>query len=397
MTWTCLIIDLSGQELAANWQEKVAGHDFAMNLAFAANKEQGLEQLNAGHVMGLVIMTKENSGDLQTLLRSFQANVGCLSDFQAIICDEPSPLLMAGVFEFGIEQFFAVESWVKDTAALTEQIVATLENKESPEAKAVALTKSIRSADQGAIKSAAGALGDLAQYDYRVAFAKGKAAEATGDYQSAVDAYQSARTMNKMFRPSATSLGESLLVTGKIDEALEVFKTMEKTNPYDVERKANIAVVYVEKGQYDEAEKYVAAAEKLAPTSSRVLEAKAQVLLCRGKFQEALSLMDSMSDVGPFFAAKMNELGIQLSQQGKGKTALLLYQKAHKIVRPELKYKISLNAALACRRLGAWDMALKFVARCQKEYGGPFSKLEKIKESINTLRAQQPPTENKAS
>jgi tetratricopeptide (TPR) repeat protein len=397
MTWTCLITDLTGQDLAKTWQDAVNGHDFAMNLAFASDATQALDLLNSGTVMALVVFSATNSGDLQAILRSYQSNIGCLCEFQAIVCDEPSPMLMAGVFEFGIEQFFASETWVQDACALTKQIMKTLEDPESAEAKTIALSRSIRSADQKAIKTAAGAIGDLAEYDFRLAFAKGKAAEATGDYQQAVDAYQSARSMNKMFRPSASSLGETLLVTGKVDEALEVFKTMEKTNPYDVTRKANIATAYVEKGQYEEADKYVTAAEKLAPTHTRVLEAKAQVLLCRGQFQDALKLMDNMSDVGPFFAAKMNELGIQLSQQGKGKTALLLYQKAHKIVRPELKYKISLNAALACRRLGAYDMALKFIARCQKEYGQSFPKLEKIRESVVSLKAQQPPTEEKAS
>jgi hypothetical protein len=120
-----------------------------------------------------------------------------------------------------------------------------------------------------------------------------------------------------------------------------------------------------------------------------VLEARAQVLLCTGKIGEAFKLMDDMSEVGPFFAAKMNELGIQLSQAGKGKSALALYQKAHKIVRPELRYKISLNAALACRRLKAWDLALKYLTRCQKEYGASFSKIDKIRESIEAARVEE--------
>jgi len=92
--------------------------------------------------------------------------------------------------------------------------------------------------------------------------------------------------------------------------------------------------------------------------------------------------MDQMSNVGPFFAAKLNDMGIKLSQAGKGKSALALYQKAHKVVRADLKYKISLNAALACRRLGEYDMGLKYVARCAKEYGSMYPKLAKIKETM---------------
>jgi tetratricopeptide (TPR) repeat protein len=100
-----------------------------------------------------------------------------------------------------------------------------------------------------------------------------------------------------------------------------------------------------------------------------LIETRAQICLGTGKIGEAFQLMDQMSEVGPFFAAKLNELGIRLSQAGKGKSALALYQKAHKIVRSELKYKISLNAALACRRLQEFDMALKYIIRCRKEYG----------------------------
>jgi nucleotidyltransferase/DNA polymerase involved in DNA repair len=92
--------------------------------------------------------------------------------------------------------------------------------------------------------------------------------------------------------------------------------------------------------------------------------------------------MDQMSGVGPFFAAKLNDLGIKLSQAGKGKSALALYQKAHRVVREDLRYKITLNAALACRRLQDFDMALKYVARCAKEYGSMFPKLVKIKETL---------------
>ncbi len=388
MEWTCLLVDLTGSDLAQTWQEKTAGQEFATSLSFVGSVEEAEIMLNGGSVLVQVLFAKQNSGELQTLLRSFQSNVGCIAEFQALVCDDPDPIFMAGVFEFGIEQFVANSSWVKEVAAITRNAAVLLADAQSAEAKTVTLSRSIRSADQAAIKKAASAIGDLAEYDYRLAYAKGKAAEATGDYNGAAIAFGSARGMNKMFRPSAASLGETLLVTGNVDEALEVFKTLEKTNPYDVERKANLAAVYIEKGDFVTAQRYVDAATKLAPNNSKVLEAKAQVLLCTGKVGDAFKLMDNMSEVGPFFAAKLNELGIQLSQAGKGKSALALYQKAHKIVRPELRYKISLNAALACRRLKAWDMALKYVTRCEKEFGSNFPKLQKIRESLALAKAE---------
>ena len=95
-----------------------------------------------------------------------------------------------------------------------------------------------------------------------------------------------------------------------------------------------------------------------------------------------------MENVGPFFASKLNEIGVKLSQAGKGPSALALYQKAHKVVKPELRYKISLNAALACRRSEDFDKALTFVKRCREEYGQNFEKLEKIEKNLHALIAQ---------
>jgi tetratricopeptide (TPR) repeat protein len=390
MEWTCLLVDLTGSDLALTWQDLTQGQDYGVTLSFVGSLEEAQSMLNGGGVLVQVLFANEHSNDVQKLLKAFQANVGCISEFQVIVCSEPSPAFMAGTFEFGIEQFVALSSWPAEVAAVTRNAVALVSDPTSAEARTVKLTQSIRSADQARIRDAAKELGELAEYDYRVAYAKGKACEATGDFGGAVDAFASSRGMNKMFRPSASGMGESLLVTGRVDEALAVFKQLEKTNPYDVERKANIAAAYVEKGDFESAQKYVDAAAKLSPEHSRVLEARAQVLLCTGKVNEAFKLMDNMSEVGPFFAAKLNELGIQLSQAGKGKSALALYQKAHRIVRPELRYKISLNAALACRRLAAWDMALKYLSRCQREYGASFAKLEKIRESIVAAKAQLP-------
>jgi tetratricopeptide (TPR) repeat protein len=382
MDYSCLLIDLTGAGAGDSWQELLAAQQPPLQASLATSIEEAQAVLNGGSVLLLAIFARENSGDLQTLFKSYQTNMGCISDFQAVICDDPDPVFMAGVFEFGIEQFFSQATWAGELAALARRAVALVEDPASAESRTIRLTRSIRSADQAAIQKAEKELGDLAEHDYRAAFAKGKACEATGDYNGAATAYSSASGMNKLFRPTASSLGETLLVTGRVDEALEVFKKLEKTNPYDVERKANLAAAFVEKGDFESANKYVAAAEKLAPTNSRVLEAKAQVFLCTGKVGDAFKLMDGMSEVGPFFAAKLNELGIKLSQTGKGKSALALYQKAHKIVRPDLRYKISLNAALACRRLGAWDMALKYLVRCEREYGGKYSKLDKIRAAI---------------
>lgn len=382
MNWNCLVVDLDEPNRKESWQQDVQGKDFGCELMYVTSIDEAQACFGSGSIVVMGVFAKAATGDVQTLLRLFQSNVGCLADFQVMICDEPDPKFMAGVFELGIEQFIGTNDWAGQLSSVTRRAIQLIEDTSTPESKTFSLMRAIRASDQKTIQSTAQELKEIAEFDFRAAFAQGKAAEASGDYNTAIDAYKNASSMNKLFRPSSSSLGESLLVSGRVDEALEVFKKMEKTNPYDVDRKANIAAAYIEKGDFETAQKYVDAAQNLAPNSSRVLEAKAQVLLCTGKLNDAFKLLDDMSEVGPFFAAKLNELGIQLSQAGKGKSALALYQKAHKIVRPELKYKISLNAALACRRLKSWDMALKYLARCQKEYGAPYPKLDKLREAI---------------
>ena len=389
MEVACLLVDLMDSDLANTWQEKVAPFDIPYKVLCVQGHEMAISIIQTMAVAPLVLFANEYSPQMHEVLRAYQAAFGPLSDFQVIVCGDPSPQYMASVFEFAIEQFSATESWPEEVAAICRTVSAKMQDEQSAEFKTLNLAMSVRSADTNRIAAAKAALGDLATYDYRAAYANGKAAEATGNYDEAMDSYRSANGMNKLFRPSSTSLGEACLITGKVDEAIAIFQKLDKSNPRDVERKANLASAFIEKGDFETAAKYTADAEALSPGSSRVVELKAQVLLSQGKIGDAFALMDQMSNVGPFFASKLNELGIKLSQAGKGKSALALYQKAHKIVRAELKYKITLNAALACRRLKDFDMALKYVARCAKEYGSMYPKLAKIRDTILKEKAAE--------
>jgi tetratricopeptide (TPR) repeat protein len=382
MEMVCLIVDLTGSDLATSGQEKLSAADIPFKTTFATTTEEAISIINSSMVAPLVIHSKDMTPELKNILQVYQTAFGPMSDFQMIVNNDPSPQFMAAVFEFAVEQFIAEESWVAELSAIARKVQEKLEDVDSAEYKTMKLVMSVRSADTEQIAEAKAALGDLASYDFRAAYANGKASEASGNYDEAIENYRTATGMNKMFRPVSTSLGEACLITGKIDEAIAIFQKLDRSNPQDIDRKSNLASAFIEKGDFETAAKYAAEAEKLAPGSSRVAEIKAQVMLCQGKIGDALTMLDQMSDVGPFFAAKLNDLGIKLSQAGKGKSALSLYQKAHKVVRPDIRYKISLNAALACRRLGDFDMALKYVARCAKEYGSMYPKLAKVKEQL---------------
>lgn len=382
MELTALLVDFTDSDLAETWQQKISTENLPYWMECVKGHEAALSVFARSMVSPLVLFANESSPALIETLRGFQTSYGPISEFQVIVCSDPSPQFMAAVFEFGVEQFFSLETWATDVAALCRSVQETLNDEASAEFKTMQLAAAVRSADAERINRAKSAMGDLASYDFRAAFATGKASEATGNYDDAINSYRNAGGMNKMFRPTNTSLGEACLITGKIDEAISIFQKLDRSNPRDLDRKSNLASAFIEKGDFEMAAKYAAEAEVLGPGSSRVVEVKAQVLLCQGKVGDAFALMDQMSNVGPFFAAKLNDLGIKLSQAGKGKSALALYQKAHKIVRQDIRYKISLNAALACRRMQDYDMALKYVARCAKEYGAMFPKLIKIKDTI---------------
>jgi len=382
MTWKCLIVDLSNPNRVDTWQNDVQGQDFGCEIVYVTTVAEAMAVFPSGTVAVLAVFTTQASEEIQSLLKGFRNHVGCVPEFQVVICDDPDPRFMAAVFENGIEQFVSTQDWAPQVAHVAKKAMELIADPATPESKTLALMNAIRLSDQKSIQVTADALREIADHDYRAAYAHGKAAEASGDYNSAIDSFKNASSMNKLFRPSSASLGESLLISGRLDEALEVFQNLERTNPFDVDRKAHLAATYIEKGDLESAQKYLDAAEALSAKNSSVLEVKAQVLLTSGQMDEAFKLLDELSEVGAFFASKLNEQGIRLSKAGKGKSALALYQKAHKIVRAELKYKISLNAALACRRAKAWDTALKYLARCQKEYGAPFPKLERLREAI---------------
>ena len=50
-------------------------------------------------------------------------------------------------------------------------------------------------------------------------------------------------------------------------------------------------------------------------------------------------------------------------------------------------YKIDMNAALACYKAGQFQAALEFLEKCEKDYGGSFDKLERVRK--NVLEAQK--------
>lgn len=381
MVHQCLIVDLKQQGLQQELHELKSEYADKLKISFASS-DDALAMLQTGTFVGLVLITEQADNNSISILENFKNNGGVIPHFQAIVCSEPSPIFMTQVFEYGLEYFISEKHFKTQAESFLSRIIELLDDPESTESKCIALARAVTDGDSALIKQRCEALGDLASYDFLAAHTSGVALQATGKYSEAITAFESAKKLNKMFRPAVSGVGENLLVLGKTDEALQIFESLEKLNKRSVDRKVNLAMVYIEKKDLTSAQRYLLEAEALEPGNDRIDELKTQLLLAQGKLKEAFGMMDKLHDVGPFFAAKLNEMGIKLSQAGKGKSALALYQKAHKIVKKELKYKISLNAALACYRMADYSRSLKYLQRSEQEHGETLEKAQKIKKAI---------------
>lgn len=398
MKHSILLIDLVNEGRCESVFSMLESSDLAANI-LRCESDQDIEAgIDSIDIAGLIISIDNYSDRLDRMLRDFQTRVGALPEFIMILCDEPSPRFLVSLFEFGIETIKSFQRASEEAIGWVKSISETLSNEESPEYNALKLSRGIKKKDSTMIMEAGKEVAAMVDYDYKAAYISGKAREMQGDFAGAEESYRAASDMNKMFRPSDSSLGEALLINGKTDEAIAVFEKLEKSNPRDMGRKMNLVTAYVESGDLEKANDIMVSAESLQADHPKLKEAKAHLLLFQGKIGEAFGLMDDLQDAGPMFASRLNDMGIKLSKAGQVKNALALYNKAHKIVREDIKYKISMNAGLACRRAGAYGKALQYLKRCGEEYGGMFPKLKKIMDATQlAYKRQKKLAESKAS
>jgi tetratricopeptide (TPR) repeat protein len=380
MERVCLLIDVEEDGLKDTWQQKVASLKFAIKPQYATINEADLI-METAPVVGIAIFVKDSAKVtvVRPLLEMFRKKVGPIDHFQAVICSDPDGIILADMFEFGVDCFISEQTWPADLCRFCDEISDAINDEQSMERKIINLYKALDVGVQAEIDRAKNEIDPYCHMDYLAAFAKAQALQTIGDFEAAIESYRMSRNLNKFFRPASAQLGENLLVLGKLDEAIGILEQLDKSNPRDIERKAMLAAAYSEKGEYAIAQSYLDQASEVEPTHPKVLEAQAHILIAQGKAQDAFKLLDQLSEVGPFFAAKLNEMGIKLSQANKGKSALALYQKAHAIVKKELRYKVSFNAALACYRLEDFAGTLKYLDRCEREYGGSLEKVAKIR------------------
>lgn len=324
------------------------------------------------------VACQEHRSDLHRTLELCFLSFGP-SGLVQMINPEPNAYLQSIAYEYGFDHFLPYEDLGQNLDRACLWAASRFGDDANSAAFIASGFKSIRSLGQKDILASAERLRPFASYDFAAAYAFGKHQEALGAFAEAELAYRRSLELNHTFRPASMALAECLLVLSKSDESLKILSELEQADDTCLVRKALLAATYAERKNLDEANRYADESAKLSALDPRSLEAKAHVFFASGSVEEALGVMTSLKNVGPFFTAKLNELGISLSQGGKGAVALTLYEKAHGIVRPELKFKISLNAALAAHRAGDGAKAMELLSRCEKEYGGTFAKLEKIR------------------
>ncbi len=330
-----------------------------------------------------VVFPGRKSGEVGPWLTSMQSATLALPFQLAVFAPNPSIRLMTDAFDAGCDRFLGSSAqMVREVSAFFRSVVDVFVDRNSVETRIMQLGGGISRGKQDAIVELSNGLREFVADDWRAAWAMAKGAEARGEFDEALELYTSAFQMNRLYTPAAAGAAEIFLLMGEFQRAQNLLNHLERCSPGNFGCRAALSCLFSEQKDFVKAQIWHDAAAALAPGHSRVLEAEALILLGTGRVQEAIKLVDRLQGVGSYFAAKLNDVGIELSKAGDSKTAVLLYEKAHRVVRPEIRYKISMNAALACRKMQDWSAASQLVARCEAEYGSVFPKLEKLKAAI---------------
>ena len=384
--WVCLFVDLSGSFVAGQWRQSTDRIRLGMDLKFAYNAEEAMDYIYKLPVAVLVIATSSNGKDLGVVLRGFQHMVGCFTDFQAIVTDDPTPQDLSNYYEYGIDKVFNKQDWQEDVKRLILDTVVALNDPECLEAKALIITSQIKNSRNIDVAAAEAHLGQE-DVDHRSAFTRGSLRERAGDYDGATVAFSKSRQLNRRFLPASSKLAETFLILGRVDEAIEIFEELESVNPNHAERKATLATAHMAKGNTAKAQQLMNEAAALNPDNAQLIVAQGIAALDKKEYKLAMRLLSGQRNLGTYIVQKLNNVGIELARGNRIEDALQLYEMTIQIVEPNLRYKIDMNAALACYKAGQFQAALEFLEKCEKDYGGSFDKLERVRK--NVLEAQK--------
>ena len=375
------VINLNLYPLSSNIQSIINKHTVEVPITFL-NMNNIKEEIKNFNISGLVIFADQYTDNLDIILSLFISYVGPLSDLVLIISDNPSINFITNVFEFGINNIQSSSFFHIAFKNLKETWQYISQDLDSLEHLILSSIPSIKSGKPALIKRVLEALEMYSDYDYIGVYCKALCLEALGEFKKAIQTYELSMSLNPFFMPNANALSECLLNCGQTTKAIKILQNLDVKNPYFVTRKANLAIAAIAINDLKSAREYFQQSLDLSNEHPKMIEAKIQFLLKNGKNTEAFKLLDNITEAGVLFCSLINNLSIQLSLKGKIRESLALYQKIYNIVRSELKYKISINAALACYRANIYDQALYFLDQAQRDYGSKLDKITKIKEEI---------------
>lgn len=334
-----------------------------------------------------VLVTASYSNEAQKFLLGCTKHLGSLPDNFVIVSNDPDPRLQGIAYENGVRNLWSSENLVTKLGAWLETLEAKIKAEGSQENVFFKLGVLVARAKKGNktsdIAPLIAKLKPETAHDYRIAYLLGHASLVTQQFDDAESFFKTCMSLNPKYVPATIAHAQLRLQNAAPNEAFQMLLKLEKLNNANSERKALLAAACADAGNWEGANQYLLDAEKLEPDNSRVKEMKVRVAFESGNVQEALRLLEKCDVIDEYFVTKLNDQAIALSKTGRTQDALSLYQKAHAIASPHIKFKISFNIALAYKRQNDFAKALEVLDLLDKEVGDEgFEKATKLRQQI---------------
>ena len=333
--------------------------------------------------------------ELENFLRELVAHLGSFVTSRVVLVTDEllNVEWMQTVYESAIESTVLRAAWEKNVRVLIDTLIAPLRPAYSLDLQSgLAYCRAgLHAPIQAWIKGFARE--DSVNFEEQ--FVLGVALETLGKYEGAAKAFQYCVELNRHFVPALSHLGNCLALQGQTEAAIELLESLEQKFPGNTDRRAALTASYMDRKDYDRAVAMAHTLSGVQGNDPRAIEAQVLVAIHGKDLPKVSDLLDRMEKgvgagaggAGQALASRLNDLAIDLAKAGDTKAALALYDRTHRIVRPDLKYKISLNIALTYLKTAQPEKSTTILDRCEKEYGGTFDKLEKMRAAIGSGKA----------
>lgn len=152
-------------------------------------------------------------------------------------------------------------------------------------------------------------------------YALGVSAFATGDFPSAVKAFQRAIAINPALPHIQSAYGQALLFTGDPDRALAAFRKQFAADPNDYDANYQSSAILARRGRHADALPLLDRAIALRPQAAEARFAKAQALIAIGRTKDAETLLETLVKEYPQFGAAHGLLADAYTKTGRSTAA----------------------------------------------------------------------------